>query len=178
MFAVIPIRSGLPYDPWADIDDSGKIDMKDIGNVASRFMASGDPTKPVTLANYTQVEGNFGFSLGTSQYVNSSQNFNISTAGYRDITIKIKAFSMDVHSFQVLIDFISVGADDPTVQIISSNSPIYAFPGPPGSPSWYPRWEVNFKQTYEITSSQVMIWVWNNSTSNSLGGTLNYYLST
>jgi hypothetical protein len=52
MFTVIPIRSGLPYDPWADIDDNGKIDMKDIGNVAARFMASGDSTKNVNVTNW------------------------------------------------------------------------------------------------------------------------------
>jgi hypothetical protein len=52
MFTVIPIRSGLPYDPWADIDDNGKIDMKDIGNVAAQFMTSGDPTKNVTVTNW------------------------------------------------------------------------------------------------------------------------------
>jgi hypothetical protein len=54
MFAVIPIQSGLPYDPWSDIDDSGKIDMKDIGNVAARFMTSGDSTKNVTVTNWPQ----------------------------------------------------------------------------------------------------------------------------
>jgi hypothetical protein len=52
MFAVIPIRSGLPYDAWSDIDDSGKIDMKDIGNVAARFMTSGDSAKNVTIAGH------------------------------------------------------------------------------------------------------------------------------
>ena len=54
MFTVVPIRSGLPYDPWADIDDNGKIDMKDIGNVAAQFMASGDPTKNVNVTNWPE----------------------------------------------------------------------------------------------------------------------------
>jgi hypothetical protein len=49
MFAVIPIRSGLPYDAWSDIDDNGKIDMKDIGNVAARFMTTGEPINKTEL---------------------------------------------------------------------------------------------------------------------------------
>ena len=87
MFAVIPIRGGLPYDPWSDIDDSGKIDMKDIGNVAARFMTSGDSAKNVTIAghanklaytNSTTVSGNSYFLTPF-----------ISVDGYSKVTICI-----------------------------------------------------------------------------------------
>jgi len=54
MFTVMPIRSGLPYDPWADYNDDGKINMVDIANVASQFMQTGDPTKNVTVTNWPQ----------------------------------------------------------------------------------------------------------------------------
>jgi len=51
LFAVTPIRSAIPYDPWSDtFDENGKIDMKDIGYMASQFMTSGDPTKNVSIA--------------------------------------------------------------------------------------------------------------------------------
>jgi len=60
LFTVIPIRSSLPYDPWADMrgpyEDpdvpDGTINMRDIGYVASMFMTSGDPTKNVTVTNW------------------------------------------------------------------------------------------------------------------------------
>jgi hypothetical protein len=57
MFAVIPIRSSLPYDPWADLrgpyEDpniaDGKIDMRDIGYLASMFMTTGTPINKTEL---------------------------------------------------------------------------------------------------------------------------------
>jgi hypothetical protein len=52
MFTVIPIRSQEPYDPWADIDENGKINMYDIGYTAQRFGATGDPTKNVNVTNW------------------------------------------------------------------------------------------------------------------------------
>lgn len=46
LFATMPSRSlpsAVEYDPWADIDDSGRIDMFDIGYVARRFSMVGEP---------------------------------------------------------------------------------------------------------------------------------------
>ena len=43
LFQVLTISSQGPgdYDPWYDINDDGKIDMKDIGGVCRKFGASG-----------------------------------------------------------------------------------------------------------------------------------------
>jgi hypothetical protein len=54
MFSVIPIQSGLPYDPWTDINEDGTINMKDVGNVAAQFGTTGDPTKNVNVVNWPQ----------------------------------------------------------------------------------------------------------------------------
>jgi hypothetical protein len=56
MFTVIPIRSGLPYDPWADYNDDNKIDMHDIGNVAARFgtLNTDNLTRNVNVTNWPQ----------------------------------------------------------------------------------------------------------------------------
>lgn len=42
------------YDPWADINDDGKIDIKDIAYTAKLFGTLGDPTKNVTVTNWPE----------------------------------------------------------------------------------------------------------------------------
>ena len=51
LFEVIPInsQSAGEYDPWIDINDDGKIDMKDVGTVARAFGASGTPINKTEL---------------------------------------------------------------------------------------------------------------------------------
>jgi hypothetical protein len=46
------VSSSLGYDPWADINEDGRIDMRDIAYEASLFGSSGDPTKNVTVMNW------------------------------------------------------------------------------------------------------------------------------
>jgi predicted secreted protein len=54
LLTVVPIRSGTPgpgeYDPWLDWNDDGKIDMKDIGRVASAFGTGGQNISKASLA--------------------------------------------------------------------------------------------------------------------------------
>jgi hypothetical protein len=97
MFTVIPIRSGLPYDPWADIDDNGKIDMKDIGNVAAQFMTSGDPTKNVNVTNWPthppyqviNVFRNENFTIQPNIPVTKTSPW-LCVAGYREAIIYVQ----------------------------------------------------------------------------------------
>jgi hypothetical protein len=61
MFIVLP-RSGKElistagalsqYDPWCDIDGSGKIDILDVVQLTSRYGTTGDPTRNVTITNW------------------------------------------------------------------------------------------------------------------------------
>jgi hypothetical protein len=44
--------SSAQYDPWADYDENGLIDIFDIVKVAIPYGASGDPTKNVTITNW------------------------------------------------------------------------------------------------------------------------------
>lgn len=61
MFAVIPSWSSSGgYDPWLDLNDDGRIDMKDVAAIAHAFGATGTPVnKTVLLINvndtYTQL---------------------------------------------------------------------------------------------------------------------------
>ena len=50
--ALFMVSSSVGYDPWADTNDDGKIDMKDIGYTAKLFGTSGDSTKNVTVTNW------------------------------------------------------------------------------------------------------------------------------
>jgi hypothetical protein len=52
LFLILPVRSTGKYDPWADINGDGKINMIDVGYIASLFGTSGDPTRNVTVTNW------------------------------------------------------------------------------------------------------------------------------
>lgn len=43
------VGSTLPYDPWRDINDDGKIDIKDVADVAARYGTLGDPINKTEL---------------------------------------------------------------------------------------------------------------------------------
>ncbi len=47
---LVRVSATLPYDPWDDINDDGKIDIKDIADVAARFGTSGTPLTKAYLA--------------------------------------------------------------------------------------------------------------------------------
>jgi len=53
--AFIPLsgsQTAMPYDPWADINDDGYIDGKDVSYTARLFGSTGDPTKNVNVTNW------------------------------------------------------------------------------------------------------------------------------
>jgi hypothetical protein len=76
-------QTAMPYDPWADINDDGKIDAKDIGYTCRLFGKAGDPTKNVSVSGY-------GFKV-LSYDINITANtggcINILVSGYRQITL-------------------------------------------------------------------------------------------
>jgi hypothetical protein len=45
-------QTTVQYDPWADMNDDGKIDMKDIIYEIRLFGTTGDPTKNVNVTNW------------------------------------------------------------------------------------------------------------------------------
>ena len=56
LFIALPTKSSPSpspeYDPWADINDDGTINMYDIAYTAQRYGTSGDPTKNVNVTNW------------------------------------------------------------------------------------------------------------------------------
>jgi hypothetical protein len=94
LFSLVPVRSSLPYDPWTDIDENGKIDMKDIGNVAAQFGTTGDPTKNVNVMNWPQPplvnDPTFvNLTWNPTGFVYSMEGLFFSTFGYSRMSIFI-----------------------------------------------------------------------------------------
>jgi len=86
LFIILPIKSSPSageYNPWADIDDNGKIDMKDIGITAKMFGASGDPTKLVKVGSYDSNTSTQNITIPA----HTSGNINITTDGYSRMTL-------------------------------------------------------------------------------------------
>lgn len=71
------------YDPWADMNEDGKIRVDDITYVALLFGANGDPTKNVVINQYNTETGDFTETLGPWDWY----WFFVETEGYREITI-------------------------------------------------------------------------------------------
>jgi hypothetical protein len=124
------------------------------------------------------TEGNFYFNLTSGQDI----NFTIPTAGYGSVTITIDAWSLAPlsggtlgigHGFQVFIGFITANT---TVDYQVYDNESYALNPPlPATPvgfiwppwsyfSGYLHWPASFRQTYEVTFSKIMVWIWNNCT--------------
>jgi len=160
------------YDPWADLNDDGKISMDEIVKACELFGTTGDPTKPVII-NHNWKEGNYSFSLNPGGYT----SLNIPTIGFRTVTIRILAYSTDTHKFQLSIEPKVTGSIcDRLDCVVSSHTPFVPLIIPPYP--WYNDKPANFKQSYEITFSELMIGIYNNSTTNTLWGTIYYYLNT
>jgi hypothetical protein len=88
LFAVVPTRSqsGV-YDPWNDVNDDGVIDMADISIAIESFMASGDPTKNVTITGHAnKLAYTVDVNLNAGNYFYAMP---ISVDGYSKMTICI-----------------------------------------------------------------------------------------
>jgi hypothetical protein len=130
-----------------------------------------------TLQSWT--EGNFSFSLDPG----NNMSYTISTGGFRSLSITIAAYFYPMDqaeaAFQVFVGFIVANA---TVRYqVCDVLPKPVFPAsflPPGFPPWFPylRKAISFAQTFEVDSSEVMFWIWNNSTF-PIWGTLLYYIA-
>lgn len=105
MFAVMPIRSQVPYDPWADINDDGKINMYDIGYTAQRFGATGDLTKNVNVTNWPEPQ----YTSGKSEAINitwltqtiptssASGTPLVTTGGYSKMSFLIEPLDISIN---------------------------------------------------------------------------------
>ena len=134
-------------------------------------------------------EGDYYFNLTSNQNI----NFTIPTAGFSSVTITIDAVSAGLagNGFQVFTGFIiSNTTVDYQVYDAQSYAQIVPYPAVPIGyvfPPWsyfsgFSHWPASFKQTFDVTFSKIMLWIWNNSTAFSasppLWGNVYYYLTT
>jgi hypothetical protein len=88
LFTIVPTKSGngSSYDPWKDLNDDGVIDSTDLGMLGTSWATTGDPTKNVVINNNVQW-----YNLSGLVPPKGIVSFNVSTAGYRQASIIIKA---------------------------------------------------------------------------------------
>lgn len=77
LFMILPTESSpaaAEYDPWADMNDDGTINILDISNVAVGFGTSGDPTKNVNIAHCYYYNSPVPFTLMPQDYRQFSED--------------------------------------------------------------------------------------------------------
>jgi len=49
---LVSVSSSATYDPWADLDGDGDIDIYDVVKIAANYATTGDPGKNVSVTNW------------------------------------------------------------------------------------------------------------------------------
>ena len=181
LFAVKPSGSQatLPYNPWSDINDDGKIDIFDVVSVTALYGQTGNPTKPVII-NHNWKEGNYSFNLQP----NKCLNISIDTSGFKIITLSIHAYSKPTgniwgpYKFEIFIAFL-----DNTGRVASCFLTTGYAKGPKLGiiyDPWYkdPDTTPSYSETFSVQSPRLIVTIYNNRTDHRLDGYLYYYLST
>jgi len=89
-FTPVASQQTAPYDPWADTNDDGKIDIKDLAYASLRYGMLGNPTKPVTISTYNWTRNYYELIVGPGE----EGKLSIITGGYKQITLAFRASSM------------------------------------------------------------------------------------
>ncbi len=184
LFMILPTESSpgsVQYNPWLDTNDDGQINIVDIAATAKVFGTSGDPTKPVEIAERRVVENVINFSIDEKTEDEPYPHFNITipAAGFRILTVSIWVYQFDPTYFDYSIGYRvadrwvnftwGTGFAKSTFTIISD------------------KWWENIREpsnwlnwTEEIWFSELVVTIFNNSSEegNRLIGTAVYYLST
>jgi hypothetical protein len=158
LFQILPIGSqgAGDYDPWADINDDGNIDMYDIGYTARAFGTSGNPTKNVTITNWPAGESTtvwwyepLSGGATYSGYYNASGlgHLHIQTQGVNmatDETITVRVHgriwnpsggSADIEAYAITLTFGASSVASVTIPVPNEQFRFSAYLSGPGSPS-------------------------------------------
>lgn len=90
-FAIMPVSSLGTYDPWLDINDDGKIDLKDYYTVGKAYGTYGNPAKNVimTRSYYCCYKG------FTNMAYRDEVLYGNDTAGYDRVSLLIIIWHMN-----------------------------------------------------------------------------------
>jgi hypothetical protein len=168
----VPLSGGqtsMPYDPWADINDDGRIDIRDIGYICRLFGTYGDPAKNVSVSGY-------GFKvlryLLLSIPAKQGGKLTIQTAGYKTVTLHFNpVFWNPVFRNETLVGAIYWG-DNVTVAIGFSVGMTYEFLDKFNTkttfkscfydtPEWYMGTPALFTRTYTVRGEELIIGYFN-----------------
>ena len=108
LFMILPSKSGLPYDPWADVSgptpgfEDGKINMMDIAYEIVHFNTFGDTTKNVNVVNLPSMTvigrrvNVTWFDYGTSFTIDPDWP-TFETSGYSRMSIQLSVVDWNPH---------------------------------------------------------------------------------
>jgi hypothetical protein len=87
VFAVLPVGSQWQrqYDPWADINDDGWVDGKDIAYICSLFGKTGDPAKTVIISRHEAYYEVRNFTVTSAGYY-----FSVNTTGFAYLSLAVR----------------------------------------------------------------------------------------
>jgi hypothetical protein len=130
LLVVLPTNSSSPYDPWADINDDGKIDMRDISYDAKLFGTLGDPTKCVNVTNWpTCCATTIWYRTPLNNTLISSATYNTYGFGHLHVLVHIACLSQDANATVILYSNIwnenhtnHLGMSAWTVQFVGSST--------------------------------------------------------
>jgi hypothetical protein len=89
VFAVLPVGSQTQrqYDPWADVNDDGIINMRDVTYEILLFNTVGDPAKPVIVSRHEAYWEVKEFTVTSAGYYYSA---NVTGLERLTITVKVR----------------------------------------------------------------------------------------
>ncbi len=89
MFLVGLTSSIGEYDPWLDTNDDGRIDMRDIGDLARAFGTAGDSAKNVTITGHATKVLTLAYNYDLPYQATWNSGF-VEIDGYAKVTVLVR----------------------------------------------------------------------------------------
>jgi len=96
-------QTAVQYDPWADMNDDGKIDIKDIAYSSRLFGTLGDPTKSVVISGYNQKLLTYKVEISAK----TQGNVTIDTYGFKKASVVLNTNSSLQNPLMARVGFVT-----------------------------------------------------------------------
>jgi hypothetical protein len=140
---MIGSQTTFQYDPWADMNDDGKIDITDIAYSSRLFGTLGDPTKSVVISGYNQKLLTYKVEIPAK----TQGIININVSGFKKVTVIL---STNTSLLQTPLNARIGFATGNTVYMDGINLPSFV-------PTQYPEYPWTFQNKMWIEPSTVDI---------------------